>query len=79
MVKIYALFWALQTSRTCGYGVATPKNTVEIFYVNFVILTLVVIFVYFANGVIKIVLEYSSSMRKKESAVFSLLKNIEHY
>ena len=51
----------------------------EIFYVNFVILTLVVIFVYFANGVIKIVLEYSSSMRKKESAVFSLLKNIEHY
>jgi hypothetical protein len=25
---IYALFWALQTARTCGYGVATPKNHV---------------------------------------------------
>ena len=25
---IYALFWALQTARTCGYGVATPKNYV---------------------------------------------------
>lgn len=25
-VYIYALFWSMQTARTCGYGVATPKN-----------------------------------------------------
>lgn len=28
LVYVYALFWSLQTGRTCGYGVATPKNYV---------------------------------------------------
>lgn len=55
---IYALFWALQTARTCGYGVATPRNYVEVLYTNFVMLNIVVIFVYFTNGVVKLILTY---------------------
>jgi hypothetical protein len=45
--------------------VATPKNYIEVLYVNFVMLTIVVIFVYFANGVVTLILTRSEVRRLK--------------
>lgn len=70
---IYALFWSLQTARTCGYGVATPKNYISIMYVNFVILSIVVIFVYFTNGVIRLILTHGEKRRRKENTIKKIL------
>lgn len=52
---IYALYWAVQTSSSVGYGNITPRNPVEVLYCNIVMLTTIVIFIFFAETVISIV------------------------
>lgn len=66
---VYALFWALETARTCGYGVASPKNYVSMLYVNFVMLTIVIIFVYFTNGIINLIITQGEMRRKKLNTI----------
>ncbi len=53
---------------------ATPKNYVSVFYVNFVMLNLIVIFVYFANGVINIIITHGEGRRKKLGAINKLME-----
>ena len=47
----YALYWALQTSATVGYGDLTPMNPPAVLYCNFVILLMTVLFAFFINSI----------------------------
>lgn len=47
----YAMYWALQTISTLGYGDNTPRNPTEVVYCNIVILFTVFIFAIFVNSV----------------------------
>lgn len=62
---IYALYWSMETAGTCGYGIATPKNYYEILYVNFCMLFIEVIFVYFTDGIINLIIAHGERRRKK--------------
>lgn len=51
----YALYWAIQTSSTVGYGDLTPMNPPEVFYCNLVILLMTVLFAFFINSIWEII------------------------
>ena len=57
----YALYWALQTSSTVGYGDLTPMNPPEVLYCNFVILFMTVLFAFFINSIWEIIGEVQES------------------
>jgi len=48
---VYAVYWAMQTATTDGYGDMTPKNPISTFYCNCIILLMTVMFAFFINSV----------------------------
>jgi hypothetical protein len=63
----YALFWAMQTARSVGYGIATPRNPAEVLFCNVAIMSTIVLFVFFTNGVLKIIDDYSRSSTRMQT------------
>jgi voltage-gated potassium channel Kch len=51
----YAIYWALQTISTVGYGDITPRNPVSVIFTNISILIMMFFFVYFINSVIELI------------------------
>lgn len=52
---MFALYWAVQTTSSVGYGSITPRNPAEVLYCNILMLTTICIFVIFADTIIDIV------------------------
>ena len=51
----FALYWAVQTASAVGYGDMTPRNPTEVLLCNIVMLTMICIFVVFADTILDIV------------------------
>ena len=48
----YAMYWALQTVSTVGYGDITPRNPPSVVFTNISILITMFFFVFFINNII---------------------------
>lgn len=57
----YAIYWALQTISTVGYGDITPRNPISVIFTNISILIMMFFFVFFINSVIELIDEMTSS------------------
>jgi voltage-gated potassium channel Kch len=64
----YAIYWALQTISTVGYGDITPRNPVSVVFTNISILIMMFFFVFFLNSVIEIIDEMTSSEEKQKKS-----------
>ena len=51
----YAVYWALQTISTLGYGDITPRNPVEVAYCDIVIIGFCFVYPYFLNAAWEII------------------------
>lgn len=49
---MFALYWAVQTTSSVGYGNNTPHNPAEVLLCNIVMMTTIFIFVSFANTIL---------------------------
>ena len=61
---IYALYWAAQTARCCGYGIAHPRNPISVLYANFAILILISFFGMFAARIILLIFKSNNYQAK---------------
>lgn len=64
----YAIYWALQTVSTVGYGDITPRNPPSVVFTNISILIMMFFFVFFINSVIEIIDGMTSSEEKQKKS-----------
>ena len=57
----YAMYWALQTLSTLGYGDITPRNPVEVAYCDIVIIAFCLVYPFFLNSAWEIIVELLDS------------------
>lgn len=62
----YAMYWALQTVSTVGYGDITPRNPPSVVFTNISILITMFFFVFFINNIIEIIDEMTTSEDKQK-------------
>lgn len=57
----YALYWAIQTASTVGYGDITPANPPEVVFVILVILFMTILFAFYVNTIWRILGDLASN------------------
>ena len=71
----YAMYWALQTATTVGYGDITPMNPQEVLYVIINMIFMCVIFGYFINSIWEIIGDWNDKSKKYRDN----FSNLNHY
>jgi hypothetical protein len=71
---LYALYWAVQTSSTVGYGDLTPRNPPEVMFVTASMIIMTIGFGYFLNKIWTLFFDWNRPLTERRQQILNAKK-----